>query len=275
MSKFDNLLPHFTVRLVVFNKGEVISRGTGFYYFFEETFTDGQGNVNDDGSATLGIVTNKHVIENADEIEFHYSYSLEGIKGYYNDKIKIKLDEDSVINHPDSNIDLSVIMAKKLVEIVREKNQLFYFMGVTKAIRISEEELSSMETIQNLIMVGYPNGIWDEINNLPIMRQGVNATPLYQDYMGSPMFAVDIAVYPGSSGSPVFIYDKGTYLKNNEIKFGNRYKFVGIISQGPMNVTNINEEVAVREMLHIGFAIKASELDVFEDLISKHYGRWS
>lgn len=273
MSTFDSLLPHFTVRLVVFNNGEVISRGTGFYYFFEETFIDEQGNVNKDGTATVGIVTNKHVIEYADEIEFHYSYSQEGHEGYLNDKIKIEIDRDSVINHPNPRIDLSVILTNELVQRIRDKNQLLYLMGVTKALRITEEKLKDMETIQNLIMVGYPNGIWDEVNNLPIMRQGINATPLYQDYMGSPMFAVDIAVYPGSSGSPVFIYDKGTYLEKNEIKFGNRYKFVGIISEGPMNVTSINKEVSVREMLHIGFAIKASELDVFEELIRNNYGR--
>lgn len=60
-------------------------------------------------------------------------------------------------------------------------------------------------------MIGYPNGLWDSQNNLPIIRRGITATSVKKDYNGKKEFLIDAAVFPGSSGSPVFIFNEGSY----------------------------------------------------------------
>ena len=65
-------------------------------------------------------------------------------------------------------------------------------------------------------MVGYPSGLWDSKNNYPIVRQGNIATPPNVDFNGKEEFLIDIALYPGSSGSPVFLIDHISYIDQSE-----------------------------------------------------------
>lgn len=271
MSTFDSLLPHCTVYLVGLANGIPVSMGTGFYYFFNDTFTDENGKINEHGAARIGIVTNKHVVENIEEIVYYFNSIREGETAYESDEIRMRLDSYNVIQHPNPNTDLCVILADHILKKLKEKYSKFHMYPVRKSIRIDESKYLEMETIQNLIMIGYPRGLWDSVNNLPIIRSGINATPLYSNYRGENKFALDIALYPGSSGSPVFIYDKGFYLENNNLIPGNRIIFVGIVSSGHAKTMNFNDEISITEMLHVGIAIKASELDVFEELIRESY----
>jgi hypothetical protein len=48
-------------------------------------------------------------------------------------------------------------------------------------------------------MVGYPNGLWDTANNFPLIRRGVTATHIKNNYNGKSEFVIDIACYGGSS----------------------------------------------------------------------------
>lgn len=271
MKKFDSLLPHCTVYLVGLKNNIPMSTGTGFYYFFDDTFTDQNGKLQEGGTARIGIITNKHVVENLDDMVYYFNSSIEGETGYKSEEIRIPLDSNSVIPHPDPSIDLCVILTDELVDRIKSSGRKLHLYPVRSNIRINEDDYKNMETIQDLLMIGYPRGIWDSVNNLPIMRRGINATPLYENYQGQNAFAVDIASYHGSSGSPIFIYDKGFYLDNNNFVPGNRLIFVGVLSSGHKTTTIINDKLSIDEMLHIGIAIKANAIDVFEELVKSHY----
>jgi hypothetical protein len=65
--------------------------------------------------------------------------------------------------------------------------------------------------MEDITMIGYPNGIWDSVNNLPVIRRGTTATPPYVDWNGKSEFLTDIASFPGSSGSPVFLCNIGSF----------------------------------------------------------------
>ena len=54
-------------------------------------------------------------------------------------------------------------------------------------------------------MIGYPDGIWDSVNNLPVIRKGITATHPHISWNGKTEFLTDIASFPGSSGSPYFL----------------------------------------------------------------------
>src|SRR5690606_28078780 len=126
------------------------------------------------------------------------------------------------------------------------------------------------------VMIGCPNGLSDETNNLPISRRGITATSLTKDYNGKPEFMVDMACFPGSSGSPIFLYDKNGYWdrKKNSYNLGApRLKLVGILYAGPLIandgriVLSHMPRVEISSMMHLGNAIKASELRVLDQLV--------
>jgi hypothetical protein len=66
---------------------------------------------------------------------------------------------------------------------------------------------------------------------MPIVRKGISTTPITIDFENKPQFLIDGAVYPGSSGSPVFICNIGSYpMKGGGLAIGNRIIFLGILS---------------------------------------------
>jgi hypothetical protein len=65
-------------------------------------------------------------------------------------------------------------------------------------------------------MIGYPKGFWDRVNNLPVVRKGITATPIYIDYNGKKEFLLDIPIFSGSSGSPIVLFNEGSYSTKKE-----------------------------------------------------------
>ena len=88
---------------------------------------------------------------------------------------------------------------------------------------------------EDIYMIGYPNGLGDDIHNLPINRSGITGTPFFIDHNGKPEFLVDCACFPGSSGSPVVIVNESFYaLHKQPLQSGNRMVLLGILYAGPM-----------------------------------------
>mgnify|MGYP003291781313 CR=1 FL=1 len=56
---------------------------------------------------------------------------------------------------------------------------------------------------------------YDKKNNLPLVRTGTIASHPRKDFNGLPQFVIDAQVFPGSSGSPVFIDMTFERFKNN------------------------------------------------------------
>ncbi|MDD3976477.1 MAG: serine protease [Candidatus ainarchaeum sp.] len=69
-----------------------------------------------------------------------------------------------------------------------------------------------------VLFIGYPSLFYDKKNFLPVMRSGTIASIPSVDFNGEPSILLDAQVFPGSSGSPVFIF------------INNKYKLLGIIS---------------------------------------------
>lgn len=86
--------------------------------------------------------------------------------------------------------------------------------------------------VEDVVFIGYPSGIWDSKNLLPVVRKGITATPYYVSFQGEPKFLIEASVFPGSSGSPVFIYYAGSYPdKAGNLYAGSRVFFLGILAQ--------------------------------------------
>ncbi len=57
---------------------------------------------------------------------------------------------------------------------------------------------------EDIMVMGYPLGIYyDNVNNLPVVRNGMVASAYPMPYQGQPYFLIDARLHKGTSGSPV------------------------------------------------------------------------
>lgn len=243
--------------------------GTGFFYEFQI-----------DNSHIPVIVTNKHVIKDSNIGHLYFSICNSNGEIIANDKHRIDITdfEKAWIKHPDDNIDLCIMPIAQLVEELLSKNINPAYSILTKENIPLSDNIKELSTIEDVTVVGYPDGIWDSVNNLPIVRKGITATPLKYNFEGNPKFLVDSAIFPGSSGSPVFIYNQGAYHIGNTLYAGNRLLFVGIIYAVTLHtvtgnieiidIPTMNTPLAITQMPNnLGVAIKAEKLFDFEDIL--------
>ena len=114
--------------------------------------------------------------------------------------------ENQWIKHPSSEIDLCILPIAHICNTAKAENKrLFYTTLSIEYIPTEREIEETFFKIEEITTIGYPDGIWDEKNNIPIVRKGITATPLQLDFNGKPEFLIDTSIYGGSSGSPVYI----------------------------------------------------------------------
>lgn len=177
------------------------------------------------------------------------------------------------IAHPDPSVDLCVLPIAFVYNAFGAGGKRLAISLFSADLIPSETDLNALGAIEDVTMIGYPNGLWDYHNNLPIVRRGITATPAYSDYCGNKEFLVDMACCPGSSGSPVLLYNEGTYRTGDAISLGTRLMLLGILYTAP--VRDAEGRIAVADiprvvsqgMLNLGFVIKAERLLEFEALI--------
>jgi len=85
----------------------------------------------------------------------------------------------------------------------------------------------------------------------------------------------DMACFPGSSGSPIFLFNRDGCLdrKNNAYMMGaTGFFLVGVLYSGPL-ITNEGRivlgqapTVEVASMMHLGYAISSAEIRVIEEV---------
>ena len=106
--------------------------------------------------------------------------------------------------HPDDEIDVCVMPLLALLRAidagVLEDLQRLDYQWIDTRLAPDEESVLDIGLVEEILFVGYPSGISDQVHNLPVARRGITATPAAIDYEGRPVFLVDASVYPGSSG---------------------------------------------------------------------------
>lgn len=255
------------------------STGTGFFIYMCHNKTLGE--------ARVILVTNKHVVKNA--VETKITFCIQDENGNPNDQIKFSEVMHNVkwIMHPNHSVDLcchdmtSFLQGIQFISHVSQtsgsikKTPMVYFNALSMDTIPSEEELKTWDAMEELIMIGYPNGIYDEYNNKPVIRKGISATHIKNDYNGQSEFLIDMACFQGSSGSPVFAMIEKMDVENNVIKWGKQVFFVGVLHAGPQHFVigeiyqNGNIKTISRIPNNLGCVVKARELKVLENMLYK------
>lgn len=225
------------------------------------------------------LITNKHVVRNSIKTVFEFCKSDKAGNPLDKDIFSFTLSGNSWINHPDPEVDLCCLpLAPILKELEKRQINIFYIPLQTDLIP-SKKQVDDLAAIEDLVMVGYPIGLSDAYNHKPILRKGITATHLKKDYQGKKEFLLDMACFPGSSGSPIFILNQGTFTTvNGGIVMGNRIHFVGVLYGGPqystagtLNFANLpNMPVPVVNIpTNLGIAIKSERVLDFEKYFAK------
>lgn len=235
--------------------------GTGFVYAVETT----------QGTAHF-LVSNKHVLADAETVTAGMvreeggkpqlgSATLTMIQGF---------GPHIWSGHPDPAVDVAVMPFWDVLQSMQQRCASPFFRSIPEGMALTTESAAQLDSVVDVTFVGYPSGIFDTKNLLPIVRRGTTATPIMVDYRGTPAFLVDASVFPGSSGSPVFLVESGiSFKRGGGWTLGEvRQLFLGVMAA--VHVTQLEGEivevptaqiVTVTEPIDLGIVYKASTLN--------------
>ncbi len=198
-----------TVRIEAKTASGISRVGTGF--FFDFTMQNSQGRL-------PLIITNNHIVENTVEgqFQFHEGDGTGEEQKPSGKFFSVALDDFGKrwVRHPNPNIDLCAMPYNPLLEEARSQEKTVFRKSLENKLVQTNSELEDLGAVEDILMVGYPIGLWDTANNLPIIRKGITASHPSVDYCGQSMGVVDVACFPGSSGSPIMIVNESSYKKS-------------------------------------------------------------
>jgi hypothetical protein len=239
--------------------------GTGFFY----TFHDDKGDI-------PFVISNKHVLCDKTWIEFDFATVDNNgwrVFGPFS-KIRINHGDLPIIEHPNKFIDLAGIPLLPLIVYLKKRGINPYVSTLTKANTAPAKVQAVLHAATSVLMVGFPNGIMDEANNLPVVRRGTLATHYKADYLGETNFVVDIAAFGGSSGSPIFsLFESIVPDENGNISLmaEPQIHLIGVLHSGPVITAQghivpkpvpTNSLVSQTNiMMHLGYCVKAFRIE--------------
>lgn len=222
-----------TTKINVYSKNNTkidTSSGTGFVFAFQ---IDSLTNV-------PIIVTNKHVIGNGDQFSFSFTRLNENNSPAFGkiDEANLSSRDVQWIFHPDTTIDLAITPLVPILQKMPNGKNGYAINYILESDIPKRNEMEELKGVEEILMIGYPIGIWDSQNNMPITRRGITATHPNINFRKRKEFVVDVACFPGSSGSPILIVNEGTYSIKTGVKIGRRRLFMGILYGGPTYLPN-------------------------------------
>jgi len=244
--------------------GETIL-GTGF--FFQTRPGDGESAI---------FITNKHVIQDVVSGEFLLHLQKDAqthAPSFKSVPIKITDFRKWWVTHPNPDIDLAGALLDPMIESAGFNTDEVVLCCFSLPHIASDAELETCCAIEDVAMVGYPNGLWDEFHNLPIIQRGTSASHPGIPFGGEPYGIIDMACVCGSSGSPIISHNEGGVIRADHPSAQIRGKqiLLGILSDvytstlaGDVRAKAIpTKRKMVAEIaapMHLGRYIRASEI---------------
>jgi hypothetical protein len=244
--------------------------GTGFFYDFFVTAE----------SKVPAIITNKHVLAPLKSCEFSLAQMKADGTPELASHLKVEIPDvnAAAIYHPD--VDLAIIPIGPILQRFADAGTPAFVRSLSSPLAATETDLQDLLPVEQILTVGFPGQLWDDVHNLPVFHRGYTATAPYIAFKGNREFLVDIAIWPGASGSPVFLYNESSYMdrKGSTIMGGVRIKLIGIaygvavqdvsgnvaIQAGP---TTVAAAGSMAVPTNLGACIAATRIREFETLL--------
>lgn len=261
-----------TVRIDTVGNNGSRGSGTGFLYAHRL----------DDTNHALFVVTNKHVVFDMQSgfLTFH---QRKGDQPHLGHGFQLGVQDwpTAWFGHTSPDVDIAILPFIPLEVHIKQQFAVdLFYRCVDSSMLPTADQLGQLDAIETITFIGYPDGIWDRANLMPIARRGTTASPIVLDFEATPRFVIDASVFGGSSGSPVFILNQGLYTdKRGGTVLGSRILFVGVVSAVFFR-TELNKIVPVpvptqaqpmaqqREMIDLGLVFKSrTVVETIEDFI--------
>lgn len=254
------------------------SIGTGF--IVEHEWSEGQRGP--------FLVTNKHVVLGATRgrITFTEQDSAGEVPGpalTRTTTVEIAQDGWRWTGHRSQDVDIAVMPLGPVINELNSRGKTIFYRSIPTTLIPSQEILDDLDAVEEVLFLGYPNNVYDRVNNLPIARKGITATPPSVNYEGKPVFLVDASVFPGSSGSPVLLYNVGMWAGRKGTTVGNRILLLGVLAavlfreqDGSLEFeeipTTVTPIVRTKEMIDLGIVYKAHTIVEAIELLLRERG---
>ena len=200
VKQIDNLYLR-VAKIVTFSAGQALTNATGFFYLHNDF---------------LYLITARHVVSN-------------GMAMPRPDRLEVSLHTDAL--DPQKRANLSIPLYRHGVPQWYQHSHLGAGVDLV-AVPINDPDvlsnhflvtfscddiLDSDEEVplgQDVLILGYPLGFHDTLNNLPIVRRATIASSFAHPFKGEPYFLTDSRLHRGMSGSPVLFYPKVSGNRN-------------------------------------------------------------
>lgn len=138
--------------------------------------------------------------------------------------------------HSDPSVDVAVIKVQDLfTERILNTNAKYLQYYAVSPENFAGTNNIDVQASDDVVVVGYPRGFYDEVNLFPIVKAGIIASRWGAHFGGKPYFLIDAKLFPGSSGSVVvskpinIVVREGQVFQASEKQFA----FLGIYSGEP------------------------------------------
>lgn len=207
-------------RVISYKNDKQQKTGSGFFYL---------------NNSKLYFITNRHMVIKEDE-------------NYYPDEISLRLHLDP--KNIQNNADFQIPLYQNEKPSWKEHPQHGSKIDVV-ALPLDEKEITSTYFIrpftpkdhipndiiiplgQELMVIGFPKGFSDKLNNLPITRDASLGSVYPVPFQGNPFLLIEAHLHGGTSGSPVVTKPMNmvqTTGGSTQIRTGNTRYLLGIHS---------------------------------------------
>jgi len=202
------------------------------------------------------LVTNRHIllpkIEGKETVPDKINFYLRRINENKISWIPIELNKKEFIErakfHSDSSIDVGIVkildietelLKKEIKKQEQEKpdDKGPHRSNILQTMAMSKEKLPGnnkikVEVSDDVIIIGYPQGFYDEKNIFPIVKSGIIASKWGAFFNGNPYFLIDAKLFPGSSGSLVLSKPTNVSIESGKVYTAaeKQFAFLGIFS---------------------------------------------
>jgi hypothetical protein len=266
-------LSYSTVRIECEYNDGTNGTGTGFFFQFLKDEASGRH--------VPVVITNKHVINGAKRGRLIMTKANSKQEPLDTQHFQVYFENFEILwkKHPSDDVDLCAMPMAPFIREAEKIGERLFYISLDKSLLPSTQQLSDLSALEEILMVGYPNGIWDFVNNKPIFRKVATATHPNFDYCGKKEIMIDAACFPGSSGSPVFIFNEAGYSdkRGNTYMGTTRLILLGILYAGPqytaegeiqiVDVPTSQRAISVSKIPNnLGLVIKAERIIELENL---------